>query len=533
MSASVVPEPEEGAFAGRPASSHNRSRKAILRNVASSYIALLVSLASGFFVTPIVLRGVGSDAFAVLALVGGLLGYVTLADLGVGTAFSVRVARAHARPDQLRPLVATAFWIFLGASLIGLLASAVMWFGINGWFSIAPSLRNDAQWTLVVMALAQAASLPFSVYNLMLIGSGRADISTARIVVFSTLSSATQIAVALNGGNIVALASASSGIGLLGLLTLRKQIRRELPTFEIRPKLASARLARDLLRVGSRNAVITVAGMVAFTSDLIVLGAISSLASVTAYALAAKLIGYVRLISVRLTDTLMPVYAHDEVLGDSERQRSLFVKSLRASLGIAIPMTVTLSLLAHPLLDAWLGHAPEGTAVVLVLLGAASLAQLPGHSCFILLTATERTRVLLPVSVISAAVNLVLSVALTLEYGLIGPALGSLACILVVDLIVLPLRVCHEFGWDARATAREIVAPLLLATVVTASLALAFALTHPGPLAAALGSSLLLVVGLVLAVRGLLTASQRRALWAKLQRRGTSDHSPEPTTLPR
>lgn len=446
---------------------HNASRRSIVRNALVGYAALAVSLLSGFFATPIVLDSLGEAQFGTYALVGGLVGYLAIADVGVGTATTNRIARLQAVQDVLglRTLLATSFWIFCAAGLVGAVTASLLALQLADWFTLPPNLVKDARSALLVLALAQSLTVPLSLYAQVLVGAGRADITSTRTMIFTTIGSIGQICVALTGGGIVALALVSATTGLLGVAFLRAQVRRLFPEARINPRTGSRPQARDLLRTGSRNVVISIAGMVSFTSDVTILAAIAPISTVAGYVVAARLVSYVSMLSTRLTDVLMPVYAHGEALGAQDAQRKTAVATTAVSLALALPMTMCCVALGGELLRAWLGDVPEGAPLVLVVLALASLARLPGHSCFVLLTATERTRALLWISVAAAAVNLLLSIMLTHAFGIVGPALGSLAVVLVVDLAVLPLLVCREFGWSLRRISAETLQPLMWPTV--------------------------------------------------------------------
>jgi O-antigen/teichoic acid export membrane protein len=106
------------------------------------------------------------------------------------------------------------------------------------------------------------------------------------------------------------------------------------------------------------------------------------------------------------------------------------------------------------------------------------LLQLPGHASFMILTGTERNAFLVRVYVIAAVLNVALSVLLTRQLGPIGPALGSLFTVIVVDLCILPWHVCHEFGFAYRDYVRKSLLPLLPALAAAASVALSSKYLH-------------------------------------------------------
>jgi O-antigen/teichoic acid export membrane protein len=110
---------------------------------------------------------------------------------------------------------------------------------------------------------------------------------------------------------------------------------------------------------------------------------------------------------------------------DQRRLRELVVRGTRYTLALFVPLCVTLIVLAGPILDAWLGDRYGDGAVALALLVSywllyGGLVVTPGFLVGAGL-ARDLARIMLGV----AAANLALSLALTPELGLEGPALGT------------------------------------------------------------------------------------------------------------
>jgi O-antigen/teichoic acid export membrane protein len=68
---------------------------------------------------------------------------------------------------------------------------------------------------------------------------------------------------------------------------------------------------------------------------------------------------------------------------------------------------------------------------------------------------------LVPVSIVSAAINLSLSLALTPRLGLVGPLLGTLCATTVTSLWYVPVLLRRTFGISLRALLRAVALPVL------------------------------------------------------------------------
>ena len=119
--------------------------------------------------------------------------------------------------------------------------------------------------------------------------------------------------------------------------------------------------------------------------------------------------------------------------------------------------------------------------------------------------------------------NLAGTIGATFWLGPIGPAIGSLPVVLVLDFIVLPVMVCRYIGAPVSRYVRRALGPVLPVGLAAGAVALALVHLHPAHtgLAAVLASiatcaAAWVVFALVLAK---LEPELRTAMWQRLRRR--------------
>jgi O-antigen/teichoic acid export membrane protein len=136
---------------------------------------------------------------------------------------------------------------------------------------------------------------------------------------------------------------------------------------------------------------------------------------------------------------VVPTASRYVATADQRRLRDLAVRGTRYTLALFVPLCVTLIVLAEPILEAWLGDRYGGGDVALALLVSywllyGGLVVTPGF-----LVGAGLARDLARVMIGVAAANLVLSLVLTPELGLEGPALGTALPFFLAFPIVLRL----------------------------------------------------------------------------------------------
>jgi O-antigen/teichoic acid export membrane protein len=216
----------------------------------------------------------------------------------------------------------------------------------------------------------------------------------------------------------------------------------------------------QLLRSGWRNVLIAVAGTIAWNLDTLVIGLIRPVAQVAPYSIALTTSNFTNSISSSGTALLLPSYAHSSALHDQDRQFRLYSKAVLFSMALAIPLVVALIAFGQALLRLWLGAVPPHTYQVLVALNIMILLAQPGAQSFVLLVGIGRNGLLAALALPAAIGNLGLSVAATFWLGPVGPAIGSLPQVVILEFVILPVVCCRTLGVAWRRYALEALLPL-------------------------------------------------------------------------
>src|SRR2546430_1751280 len=117
----------------------------VLRAVATSWVAVIANACVGIFLTPYVLHRLGDEAFGVWVLTTNLVGYYGLLDAGVRSAI-VRYVSKHRELDQqdsVNEVVTSAFYYYLGACCLVILATHISVGPVSRFFSIHNNVLAD------------------------------------------------------------------------------------------------------------------------------------------------------------------------------------------------------------------------------------------------------------------------------------------------------------------------------------------------------------------------------------------------------
>ena len=467
---------------GRPGS-RNASPRAVVFNAFSGYVTLAMGALVGLIATPILLHNLGSTRYGLWSILIQTVGYIGLAELGLSAATTNRIAGVENRGSEaMQEVVSTAWLLFLGVATVALLASAAFCLVVPALFSVPGAIRSQARLAFLFLGGGQAVTALVTVFTAFLIGIGRmhlVNFSGASIAVVVT---AAQAGAALAGADLAALGVIQLGGAVATLAVFRHQARKAFPAVEVSVRHAQRAIARELVSLGSRNAVGAVAGTLAFGSDLLLIGLLLSPAVAAGYAVALRVYALLQRLVTTAAGAVGPTHARRAALSGKHPPSDLYVLSVTVTLALALLGSLTIAPFASGLLALWLGHAPSHAAAVVVVMCAVLTLQSVGSNTAIVLISSERASEAMWITVASAITNIVISVVLTETVGVIGPAVGSLAAVAIFDVGVYTYYVCRGFGWPYIATLREAIRPLATpVAVLGAVVVVGRLLVHRGP----------------------------------------------------
>ncbi len=463
--------------------SPNASGAQLVRNTVWSYAGLVTGALSALVITPLILHELGAAIFGTWTLLQDVTVYIGLFDLGIGTAAVRRVAAYRATGDltRVREVLATLTVLQGLTGLLQLVLTVVMAVELGSVFHLAPGTLRSAQLSLIILAVGQTVGAGGMGFGAAIYGGGRHDLQAIIILTTQIVISVAQVVVVLIGGGLIAL-----GFTLvLGAIVNQSMtwlvLLRVFPDSRFGLRTSSRRSARELVRFGGRNAITTLTGTLSYGLDTILIGFILPVAKVSPYAIGSQVSNFVLYIAARATPTLIPTYSHSDTRGERDRNFRLFTDTVLFTLGIAFPLVLALIAFGSSLLHLWLHHVPASTYDITIVLCAVILLRLPSICAYPLLTGTEQNKILVRLAAPMIVFNVGPSIALTIAYGPIGPALGSLPNAVLFELGVITVGACRILEISYRRYAVTALFPLSLPVLLSGGYALALRLVAGSP----------------------------------------------------
>ena len=354
----------------KPASFRRGLAATIGKNTIFGVTASLAQVGTRLVTVPIVIAHLGVDGYGIWAIIMTLAAYMRFGSIGIKSAFQKYVAEATGNGDfsKVNRLLSTGSFGMLLISMVGFVPVALFSRQLAHLAGIPDRFISSSAGAIVVLGAIMLLSNFGAVYEAIVMGGHRIDLSRKFVSVFTVLEAIAIVIVLHFGYGLMAMASimAISELCYLGCCYIAA--KRILPIVNV----SIRHLSRDTLRE-----LVTFAGSYQLVNILeIVYQSIIPIAILRVFG--ANMSGLVavanRLVAAALMvqDALiLPILSGGSMVfgtGSLEDMRILLAKTLKASLLLCILPLAFVSTFGNTIIFAWTGQVSPmlGPAVWLI-----------------------------------------------------------------------------------------------------------------------------------------------------------------------
>jgi O-antigen/teichoic acid export membrane protein len=500
------------------------------RNVATRYMAIGVDGLIGFLLLPFNVSHLGPSAYGLWALTTSITFYFSVLDLGYGGALVKFVAQYRAWRDRhaLNEILSTMFFVFTGVGLVTFVAIAGVAWQFDRLFKVTPAQVRTGQYLLFVTGSFIALRFAASVFGAVVFGFQRFYLNNLISIASSIVVALVNVAVLKNGGDLVTLVTATTTVRAITLAACVLTGYVVYPGLQITAALFRRRRLREVTGFSVYIMVLDWSAKLNFQTDTLVIGAMIGTPAVALWAVGQRIAQLCQQLTVQVSNSLFPLVVDSDAAARHDRLRAILIHGTSLSLALAVPVCTGLSVLAGPVVAAWMGPRFDASVVVVQLLLAVVLVRIATSSAGTILRGAGRHRLLAFTNATTAVTNVLLSIALVKPLGLAGVGIGTLVPVTIAAVFVQFPVACARVGVSAWTVCRQAVWPAVWP--VTGLLAVVW-LGRPYVASSLPGLGALLVAGglayAALFVGCALPGAERRVYWTKLtQLAGRASRAP-------
>lgn len=445
----------------------NTSQK-FARNSLFSVAGFIVTFPILILLTPYMLEVLGKARFGIWALAAVVTSYAQLSDIGMTTALVKFVAEYWVKKDieKTSRIVSTAFFSF--AIVGGLVAGSILLLRnpiVVSLLKVPPEFQSEALFVISGIVVIFYFNLLFSVYNSVLLGIQRMDVTNVIMVVSKVLRA------------LGMWAFLAAGLGLKGLiwngaifsaLTIMANVfctKMLVAGLKANPFWFSFSALKGIVCYSANIFAAKLTGLAQDPINKIIIAAYLSLPFVAFYEVGGRVVLMVRQVFQIALSPLLPASSElDSVHNKKELEKIYFALSRMLYL-FAVPIFLLVIVLAEPFIQIWLGNGYEWAARAIQFLLIGNLFSLLVTPQYVILQGIGRPQINTIAHAISTGINVVLAIILVHHIGFYGVLVGVVVA-LIISSIYIDILFRRIIGINLRVYLQQVSPVSIIACIV-------------------------------------------------------------------
>ena len=426
---------------------HSRTRN-YLAGLVSGYTVTLVTVAVGLWLTPFTLRFLDREEYGIFALSGDVLMWLNLLDLGITASLRMQAAQLTGCSDQerLNCLASTAFFTQLGVMLLMAMVGTGIVVAFPAFFNVRPDIQGQAMQMVGLMVLGTILNMGAQTFSALLVAHQQIHLDNLLRLTTIAIRIVLTVLLLMWGWKLLSLAVASVvAIGCTAVLLVARTMR-SFPGLTIHIRLASWETLRLIGSLGFWFSLGGLASILSKSLDRTVAGKLVSLEAVTVMALTSRTYALAGGLLSQITDVARPglgqLFGKKDLQGALTTYRHLFALSL----GGAVVVSLALWAGNTSFVSWWVGGRNYGGWQVDLAFAANLMVQayLLPHRATLSSALVVRPQTI--IGLLEGALNLGLSIFLTLHFGIVGAVISTAIAALLTSMWYIPRLTANLFG---------------------------------------------------------------------------------------
>ena len=450
----------------------------MLRNVGSTWVVTLVTMAATYVLTPFIIHALGPEGYGTWTLITSLTGHLNLLALGVPMA-CVRYLAGHvAERDsvQVNKVIGSCagLYLMIGAAALAGGAALATVFRV---YDIPSGLQAQAGLAYGLTVLYVSAGfiglLPEGILFAHLDFVLRNAVRIAGVLLRLSLT----VVLLRMSPSLVSLAAIQLSYLAFDFGASWFLIRRRYPAVRMSLSDFDRGTVRKIFSFSVYVLMLHAGARLSFETDALVIGAFLGVGAVPFYVVANSLIVYLMEFVVAIAAVVAPMATKLNTEGRRDELREIFLKWSKVALSLSVLAGLFLIVLGPTFIARWIDPSFEQPAgQVLQILMVSSLLFLPVRGVALpILMGLGKPKTPTIAFLVAGVMNVALSIVLARPLGLSGVALGTAIPNVLFAGVVLVVA-CRELGITLPHFARYVIPRATIGAIPVLALLLWFKL---------------------------------------------------------
>lgn len=400
--------------------------KVLVKNIKFMAVNKTVNMLYSLIFFPFIIHYVGKEMYGAYLLVLAISGYLSLFDMGIGSATVKYVAEFNAKEDEksVNAVINSSFTFYILIAAVIALTLFAFSFCFDSVFKIAEANRQIARKLFWAAGLTALVYWPNFLFRNVLVGLQRYEWSSMGDIALVLCNAIAACILFPRGGTIADFQFI--GIAIIAVIFAFYFVKTKdiLKGFHLTFPYLEKNIYKTTFKYGIILFLSGLVSMVIFQIGNFVVGAFISVAAVTMYGVAFSMQQNVRSLNSVIGSPFVPASAELHGRDDTKAQRDIFLKGTRFSAALFVPIVVISIVFAKAFIVNWMGPSFSDSVLparILLAFWAFNGTIDIGAS---ILTGKGIVRIFLWISSICAILTVVISLVLARPLNLVGVALG-------------------------------------------------------------------------------------------------------------
>jgi len=331
-------------------------RKKFLKGITSGYAYMAFSMIVALWMVPFVLKFLTKSEYGIFAIAGDLLGWLSIANLGVTSAFNSKSGHLLGRNNlnELSVLTNTTFFTQLASSILIAIIGAVV---VNNPTLVFGNEDIYENINLVVMLIVIGFFIQYITQplNSLLVADKQVHVDNYLRFGLLVIQTVLNIFLLNVGFKLMSLAISSLISNIIISVITWVRIKKSFPSIKFEIKYFQKDKLKSLLKHGIWFSIGGIAGILILRMDTFLIGKYVSLAVVTSFVINNKLYQIAEKLHGQVFNTLRPYLSQAFGAGDYNKLSSLYNLMYIASFLLALVLGGNVYLIGQKFITSWVG----------------------------------------------------------------------------------------------------------------------------------------------------------------------------------
>jgi O-antigen/teichoic acid export membrane protein len=425
-----------------------------------SYINIIISLVIGFITVPYIVRYLGTSEYGVYSLAGSLVGYISILDFGMHNVVVRYVAKYNAKKEihKQANFLATVLLIYSLIDVIVIIVGIIILNNMNAIFADSLTLAEIiiAKQLFIVLLINLVISLPGAVFSAVVIAYENFIFSKLLSTIKMTVRAILVITLLYLGGKSFSMVLLDTTLNLIIILI---NIIYCFKTLKIRIKLYAFDIdfIKKILTYTSYVFITSIADQINWKVDSLILGILTNSTLVALSAIAMQLVAYFRTFTGAISGIFLPRATKMIALGKSNKELTdLLIRVGRYQLIIIGLLLTGFIFVGKSFITLWVGEDFLIAYKIFLILSVSLIVPSCQSIGINILEAKNMHKFRAKVYLVIAIFNIIATVILVKEYGIIGAALGTAGALFVGNWLIINWYYNYKVGLEIKRYFKEV-----------------------------------------------------------------------------